>query len=298
MTMTYAMISLQDYATFETVNEMDQNVRQFNGSLKRPHYETLNILKQYSLKIVGVSHLKIETIANGLNKSASTVKRHIKYLKDHGYITVVNTSRVKQGGKGANAYIINTVEYRKKWLKNKNDLSKMNHRENGKKGGQYQSQQAFMYIKTKKQTIKFLNLLNSLCSTSKRKYKIIKDKLSLERQAAIKNATFTNRYIPMEIYKRFKPFFTDKQLNALYKTANQSLAVYDLNDTDRIDAIIYAMESLIKAMQRHKRGRGEQVYNMYAYLKRTLTHIGFNGEVNGNIYAYTDAEDYREFISN
>src|SRR5699024_509061 len=104
--MTYAMINLSDYQTFESVAEMDQTVKHFNRQLSKSHYETLNLLKQYSLKVIGVSHIKIQTIADRLNKSISTIKRHIKYLKDNGYINVINTTRTKRGGKGANAYII------------------------------------------------------------------------------------------------------------------------------------------------------------------------------------------------
>jgi len=59
--------------------------------------------------------------------------------------------------------------------------------------------------------------------------------------------------------------------------------VYELDAADKIDAVIYALECLVKAMQRHQRGHSEPVYNIYAYLNRTLTYIGFNGEINGDI---------------
>lgn len=294
--MTYAMVNLQDYATFETIEDMDQNVKQFNKELSRPYYETLNLLKQYSVKVVGVSHLKIKTIADRLNKSTRTIERHVKYLKENGFITVVNTSRVKSGGKGANSYVINTTEYRQKWIKNKMSGREMSGRDDAEKGGQYQSRQAFNYIKVRKETMYSLKLLTNLSSTSKRKYRALKRTLHIERQAAVINAKFKNRAIPSEIYNRFKPFFSPAQLNALYRTANGSLEIYELSQTEKIDAIIYAMESLVKAMQRHQRGQGEPVYNIYAYLNRTLTHIGFNAE-HGDMYAYTDAESYREFIA-
>ncbi|HFN8426245.1 TPA: hypothetical protein ACHHA7_002791 [Staphylococcus aureus] len=44
--MAYQLINLQDYATFESIQEMDNTVRQYNAKINKPLYETLNLLKQ------------------------------------------------------------------------------------------------------------------------------------------------------------------------------------------------------------------------------------------------------------
>src|SRR5699024_11667290 len=78
MTVQYELVSFTEYQNFESINEMDQTVKQFNTKISKPHYETLNLLKQYSCKIIGVSHLKIETMAQTLNKSIRAIHRHIR----------------------------------------------------------------------------------------------------------------------------------------------------------------------------------------------------------------------------
>src|SRR5699024_7826371 len=233
----------------------------FNKKLSKVHYETLNLLKQYSCKILGVSHLKVGTIAQVLNKSVRAIHRHIKYLKENGFITVANTSRKKAGGKGANNYNIN-------------------------------------HIKIKKQTMYSLKLLKTMFSSTRRKQKSNENKRYSERFENIKNATFENRYVPEEIYRRFNSFFTDKQLTALYKTALKALKYNDLEDDIKLETIIYGLECLVKAMRRHHRKEGEKVQNIYAYLNRTLLLVGFKAEFYGDPYEFTDAKKFNELISN
>lgn len=297
MTAQYELVSFTEYQNFESINEMDQTVKQFNTKISKPHYETLNLLKQYSCKIIGVSHLKIETMARALNKSVRAIHRYIKYLKDNGFITVANTSRKKSGGKGANIYIINTVEQQKALQKKKMSYRKVSYREQVKHTVRTQQAQAFEYIKVKKQTMYSLKLLTTLFSSTTRRYKRMRNKLRLERIENIKTATFDNHSVPDRVYKQFKPFFSDAQLTTLYKTAINSLKTFDLDAEHQMDAIIYGMESLVKAMKRYHKNAGEPVYNIHAYLNRTLLHIGFNAEFYDDVYAYTDAEGFRKSIS-
>ncbi|WP_020007667.1 hypothetical protein [Salinicoccus albus] len=94
----------------------------------------------------------------------------------------------------------------------------------------------------------------------------------MERIENIKTATIENHIVPDRVYKQFKPFFSDAQLTALYKTAINSLKTFDLDAEQQLDAIIYGMESLVKAMKRYHKNAGEPVYNNHAYLNRTLFH--------------------------
>ncbi|WP_142351321.1 winged helix-turn-helix transcriptional regulator, partial [Staphylococcus sp. HMSC072B07] len=153
--MAYQLINLQEHATFDSIQAMDNTVRQYNAQISKTHYETLNLLKQYSCKVIGISHIKIRTIAKKLDKSVATVKRHIKFLKENGFITVINTLRNKQGGKGANTYAINPIELFKKI---QNELSQMSYRNAQKKRNQSQSQQALAYVQVKKETMSFIKL--------------------------------------------------------------------------------------------------------------------------------------------
>src|SRR5699024_9162266 len=130
-----------------------------------------------------------------------------------------------------------------------------------------------------------------------RNSKRIRKKLRSKRIENIKQAEFINRAVPEEFYMRFKPFFTEKQLKALYKTAMNSLKFFDLDEEEKLEAVIYGMECLVKALKRYHNGKGEPIYNIYAYINRTVLHIGGKSDLEGDIYAYTDAAAFRKLTS-
>ncbi len=68
--MTHQLIDLEEYTTFESIQAMDNTVRQYNTKISKTHFETLNLLKQYSCKVIGVSHIKIKTMANQLKNQS------------------------------------------------------------------------------------------------------------------------------------------------------------------------------------------------------------------------------------
>lgn len=287
--MTYAMIQLQDYATFESIEEMDENVRHFNRQLNKVHYETLNLLKQYSLKIIGVSHLKIDTIAAKLNKSRRTIENHIRYLKDQGYITVVNTSRRKQGGKGANAYVINTVDYRKKWLKSNNCVSKVAHRNNYKYNRLKQQAQAFAYIKVKKETIESLNYLKHIKSTENR------------NNSDNGNVRVCPNGVPEYIYNSMRPFFKDKEIQRIYLNVKKDMQFFNTTHTaeDITEVIEIAIKSLLNAKRDYKAGtRHTDVHNPTAYVSAAAWYRAVNIELGHDMDDYipvqTEEGGYRQ----
>lgn len=100
---------LAQYATFKTIEEMDQNVEKHIQA----HYYDLTKSERaivfkfaaHSLAYPGACHLKAETIAAALEISTKTVYRAIKKLESLGIIQKVNYTRGK-GGQGANIYVI------------------------------------------------------------------------------------------------------------------------------------------------------------------------------------------------
>ncbi|HGH0825868.1 TPA: replication/maintenance protein RepL [Staphylococcus pseudintermedius] len=265
--MAYQCINLEEYQNFNSVSEMDHNVKQFNGLLKKTHYETLNLLKQYSCKVIGVSHIKVQTIAKQLGKSIATIKRHLKYLKDHGFISVINTFRRKSGGKGANAYIINSVEYRNAFLsKNKNEPSKMSHRETVKNMLQSQSQQAVQEVEVQKETINSLKLLKSFISTAK-----LKSKAYLEKIDAIKNYRECPQNVPHNLYMVNRAYFSDKQISVIHNIIHKNISKFEslLSDSQIHDVYFDTFKSLVKALRRYHKENGQEVRNIYAYAYAT-----------------------------
>ncbi|MDU2137783.1 hypothetical protein [Staphylococcus epidermidis] len=64
VTITHQLINLEEHTNFESIQAMDNTVRQYNAKISKTHFETLNLLKQYSCKVIGVSHIKIKTMAS------------------------------------------------------------------------------------------------------------------------------------------------------------------------------------------------------------------------------------------
>ncbi|WP_239710761.1 hypothetical protein [Mammaliicoccus sp. E-M21] len=272
----YSPIKLNTYQNFDSVHEMDQTVKEYNKELTKSLYETLNLLKQFSCKVVGVSHLKIRTIATKLNKTERTINRHIKYLKAHGFITVVNTLREKKGGTGANAYIINTFIQRKKILKQKNVGAQMSYRKPSKNSGQTQSQRAFGFIAARKETIFSLNLLKTFigtknCKVSK-KFKRIKN---------IKNFRQCPEGVPEDIYMSYRPFFTDKQIEKLFDVVLNKLVPFNFPREYDDQIIDKAFRTLVLKLKKQYNGIGDKVKNMFSYIAGVVCR---------------QADEYKEYI--
>lgn len=266
--MTHQLINLEEYTTFESIQAMDNTVRQYNAKISKTHFETLNLLKQYSCKVIGVSHIKIKTMANQLKKSVATVKRHIKYLKDNGFITVINTFRMKQGGKGANTYAINPIDV---YQKIQNELSQMSHRKNAKKRNQRHSQQAMAFVKAKKKTIFFIKLLSSFVSN-----KCTHKQMKLKRIENIKNFRACPKDVPMDVYKSYKAFFSDAQIKYIYTAIMQQTTKYaNINDCDHTDIVDNTFNSLVKALRKYHRGEDENIKNIFAYATGTAKKLAF-----------------------
>lgn len=270
--MAYQLVNLQEHATFASIQAMDNTVRKYNAKISKTHYETLNLLKQYSCKVIGVSHLKIKTIAKKLNKSIATIKRHIKYLKVNGFISVINTVRTKQGGKGANTYAINPFKlYEKLQNKIKNELSQMSYRNLDRKRNQYQSQQALAYVQVKKETISILKLSKHYVSN-----KVSKKQIRMKRSENIKYFRACPEGVPQDLYELYRPYFSDAQIKTLYERINDHINHFtNINDQEYTEITYQALNSLIKALRNSHRGKSSPVRNIFAYASGTAKKIAF-----------------------
>lgn len=104
---------LDDYQTFNSKQELNYNVSQHENA----HHDVLNatcrtvlrFIARYSVKYSGASHLKAQTIADGLSVSDRTVRRVLKRLESLNIIRRIQRIRPKTGGQGAN--IIQILPY-------------------------------------------------------------------------------------------------------------------------------------------------------------------------------------------
>lgn len=104
---------LAEYATFQSVEDMDENVKQhinkYRLDLTASERAIVFALAGRSLMYPGASHLKAETIANAVGISTKTVYRSIKKLVELNIIEKVPQSKLN-GIKGASIYKILTFD--------------------------------------------------------------------------------------------------------------------------------------------------------------------------------------------
>ena len=98
---------LKPYASFATIQEMDDHIKQHLNAhaLTKTERAILLCLSQHALATPGATHLKAQTIASKLNCSTKTVYRAVKKLHELGIIN--KHAQTKMNGiKAATIYVI------------------------------------------------------------------------------------------------------------------------------------------------------------------------------------------------
>ena len=106
--------TIKHYQSFTSIHEMDQHVRgflyKFKSSLSDGAMKVLHFLWNYSVKVVGVSFAKYDTIATGVGLSRRTVIRAVKALEELSFIKKIPTARMN-GKQGVNLLVIQPFEH-------------------------------------------------------------------------------------------------------------------------------------------------------------------------------------------
>lgn len=97
---------LAEYATFDSVEELNHHVNGFRDKTTATEFKVLWFISKYAVKFIGAAHLKLSTIADGITMSIKTVQRSIKSLIEMEAIKKAKTTRPIKGGQGANIYQI------------------------------------------------------------------------------------------------------------------------------------------------------------------------------------------------
>gem|GEM_PF-5866730 len=105
--------TIKSYQSFSTIEDMDQSVRGFlyvhKSSLSEGTKKVLNFIWRHSVKIIGVSFAKYDTIANEVELNRRTVIRCVKTLESLGILKKISTSRMNRK-QGVNLLIIQQFE--------------------------------------------------------------------------------------------------------------------------------------------------------------------------------------------
>lgn len=258
----YVSLHLRQFSYFDSIQEMDYIVKTYNKDLKKSVYETLNLIKQYSCKWVGVAHLKTQTIAKRLNKSISTIRRHIKTLKDKGILTVITTMRKKSGGYGANGFAINSPVERKRVLKSKNEHSEMNTRKEVVNRGQTIDNTDSNNVLVSKETIISLKLYNSL-----KLQKEVGSDIQNKKTENIKNYEECPNGISNEIYFMYKAYFSTHTLEKLSECATEALIPFDIESNEKVNITIQSFKGLIHGLKDANRFKRNKIKSIFKYIK-------------------------------
>ncbi|MDF9654770.1 helix-turn-helix domain-containing protein [Bacillus cereus] len=106
------MKELRKYQSFNSITEMDNSISEYLSAykLKESEYTVLWKLACYSCKFIGVSYLKVDSLADLTGYSKRTIQRALKGLSDLGIITRINQFKPVKGGYSASITVINPYE--------------------------------------------------------------------------------------------------------------------------------------------------------------------------------------------
>lgn len=103
------MKELRKYQSFNSITEMDNSISEYLSvyKLKESEYTVLWKLACYSCKFIGVSYLKVDSLADLSGYSKRTIQRALKGLSELGIITRINQFKPVKGGYSASITVIN-----------------------------------------------------------------------------------------------------------------------------------------------------------------------------------------------
>lgn len=106
------MKELRKYQSFNSIIEMDSSIAEYLSiyKLKESEYTVLWKLACYSCKFIGVSYLKVDSLADLTGYSKRTIQRALKGLSELGIITRINQFKPVKGGYSASITVINPYE--------------------------------------------------------------------------------------------------------------------------------------------------------------------------------------------
>ncbi|WIV94941.1 helix-turn-helix domain-containing protein [Bacillus bombysepticus] len=106
------MKELRKYQSFNSITEMDNSISEYLSAykLKESEYTVLWKLACYSCKFIGVSYLKVDSLADLTGYSKRTIQRALKVLSELGIITRINQFKPVKGGYSASITVINPYE--------------------------------------------------------------------------------------------------------------------------------------------------------------------------------------------
>lgn len=175
---------LEQYINFESLEELNHHTSLHisNNELSNTQFNLFTLLARYSVKYLGASYLKLDTLAGLLSLSKSTVQRGLRELVKLNIITKVHNYR-KSGGFGASIFVINKFDS----IQNEDDMTtRMTTHEESQSTGLARVEE---WLQKEETSSKSLNL----------KYLVTQKQSSINRQHNINHKDVAPSHIPTSL---------------------------------------------------------------------------------------------------
>lgn len=259
---------LEQYINFESLEELNHHTSLHisNNSLSNTQFNLLTLLSRYSVKYLGASYLKLNTLAGLLDVSKSTVQRGLRELVKLNIITKVHNYR-KSGGFGASIFVINQFDSGQ----HEDDMTtRMTTHEESQSTGLARVEE---WLKKEETSSKSLNL----------KY-LVTPKSNIDRQHNINYKDIAPSHIPTPLAQYMIQFFNSADVNRLYYTMNRALEQYegrkDYDPERLLDLKHRGFRALVMAIKNHNHDpvKYPKVNNIFSYLYMCTMKIGVSDE--------------------
>ncbi|MCE7792297.1 transcriptional regulator [Salipaludibacillus sp. CUR1] len=215
------MKKLRELETFSSVSNMDEFVSEALEVLeiKELDRSLLRLLAGYSCKFIGVSFMKVQTMADKLEVSYKTTQRALKRLKDIGVIQRVRQLREVSGGFGSSLTIIRPIE-----LTDGRQASKPV-TEGAEEGS---PKRETFYLKAYKKDIKYIRHQEEL------------------------DYSYLSEFIPAQFIDTVKPFVKPEEALSLWSKAQVVARKYAPSVVDIIEPAIRSFKATVMAYKTNR----------------------------------------------
>lgn len=259
---------LEQYKNFESLEELNHHISQHvkNNQLNDTQYKLLTILSQHSVKYLGASYLKNNTLAGLLNMSKRSIQRNLKKLVGLGIIQKVSTLRPVRGGSGSNIFVIQ--EYK--------ECNEVIPSESSRTESETSSGSRLLDRIEQEET--------TSSKSSRPKYLVTPKSTQIDREHNINYMDIVPSHIPTKLGEFAIKFFNSADVTRLYYSMNKALEPYHGRvdyDSERLaDFMHKGVRALITALKNHNYNpkKYSKVRNIFSYVAMATLRIAVKDE--------------------
>ncbi|MFE5473876.1 hypothetical protein [Bacillus safensis] len=256
-------------AQFNTREEMDLAIRSFlymnKHKLTKSEQQLVKLCSQLAFKLKGVIFTKHEYLANKIGVSKKTVQRALKKLSELTFIKKHETVR-KDGGKGHNVYVIQSIETIDFDNLKGNKESNKNNVQSDVQSEMSSREDAENPVETRdKSTKNYSDSLFADSKSSKRNKTIVHE----VKGESIDLSFLVAHYIPKEFITYAKLVFSTAQdINTAWHILQKILKpMSGYSFEEKLNLSIKSIGSLFTSMKRKNKDGSKPIEKPFGYLK-------------------------------